>query len=499
MRTPFEHPARLRALAVQHGAALPTLAPFRYLELACGLGGELLPLAARFPESTFVGSTDAEFLATARADASRCGLANLTFTTEAELEGRFDFVIANDVYATLSRSEQGRLLGRIARHLAPDGVAAIAYPTLPGASFRRFVRETLARPSRAEMSAHEQLACVKGRLSDLARHLPEGSSAHVELLRDELERAFVEATTRPAALFSLGGEALHVADVLLAARRQGLEFLCDAAPATGEGELETSFVPLLVADGLPRLEAEEILDLVSERPARASLFVHAGRPISGEAVVAPLCAAGYFAGSFTVLEAEPELARGVVQSFATRPGPVIATDEPALKAALLSLADAWPEGLREPQLRATLAERLGRDGVAVTDADVDATRLDLEELVRRRQLEVLPWTPSSPEPLGDRPRLHPWARIELERGMPLTSVRHEPVELDPAVAAVALLLDGTQSLAACAAALGAAIAAGTLTIDALPSAPEVRTNVLHDVVASLAEKLRRLGLLEDRR
>ena len=52
---PQTHPGRLAAAARLFGLEVPPLRTARVLELGCAAGGNLIPLAARFPEARFVG------------------------------------------------------------------------------------------------------------------------------------------------------------------------------------------------------------------------------------------------------------------------------------------------------------------------------------------------------------------------------------------------------------------------------------------------------------
>jgi len=51
----FTQPAHLGALAALHGLQAPVAEQARVLELGCASGGNLIPLAARFPGARFLG------------------------------------------------------------------------------------------------------------------------------------------------------------------------------------------------------------------------------------------------------------------------------------------------------------------------------------------------------------------------------------------------------------------------------------------------------------
>src|SRR2546430_17640150 len=99
------HPARIGAIIRLLGinAAPPDLC--RVLELGCGEGMNLLPLAERFPKSEFVGvDFSAKQIAVADAARAACGIENARFLC-ADLRswkhdgGAFDYIIAHGVYS----------------------------------------------------------------------------------------------------------------------------------------------------------------------------------------------------------------------------------------------------------------------------------------------------------------------------------------------------------------------------------------------------------------
>ena len=74
------HPDRLAVVARLARWSAPPIARAAVLELACGRGGHLLPMAAALPEGHFVGvDLSARQIEDARAVAAATGLANTTF------------------------------------------------------------------------------------------------------------------------------------------------------------------------------------------------------------------------------------------------------------------------------------------------------------------------------------------------------------------------------------------------------------------------------------
>ena len=99
------HPARIGALAQLYGLASPPPSKCTMLELGCGDGGNLIPLAEAYPESSFVGidlSKDA--IDKGQAEARELGLSNITLMcgdlASKQIEpDAYDFVACHGVYS----------------------------------------------------------------------------------------------------------------------------------------------------------------------------------------------------------------------------------------------------------------------------------------------------------------------------------------------------------------------------------------------------------------
>ena len=104
----------------------------RVLEIGCGDGGNLLPLALRGCQTTGVD------MAPGRIDDARAFFAEAGATGEfvaadifglKGLDGRFDIILCHDVLEHIAQKAQ--LLTAIARWLAPRGIAFVAFPAWP--------------------------------------------------------------------------------------------------------------------------------------------------------------------------------------------------------------------------------------------------------------------------------------------------------------------------------------------------------------------------------
>ena len=119
------------------------------LELGCGNGGNLIPVAVAHPECELLGVDLAPgHIETGRARAQKLDLRNLrleamSFAELDESAGAFDFIIVHGLFSWIPPELQERLLQTSKRHLAAQGVLFMSYNTYPGWYVRKAVREML--------------------------------------------------------------------------------------------------------------------------------------------------------------------------------------------------------------------------------------------------------------------------------------------------------------------------------------------------------------------
>jgi SAM-dependent methyltransferase len=134
-------PARMALLGQLHGLLMPSQS-FRYLELGCGQGYNLLLHAAVHPDSEFVGvDFMPSHVAHARWLISAAGIKNAT-VLEADfvelsrdrrvLGGEFHYAAAHGIASWISPGARASLYDLATASLHPGGVFYMSYNTLPG-------------------------------------------------------------------------------------------------------------------------------------------------------------------------------------------------------------------------------------------------------------------------------------------------------------------------------------------------------------------------------
>jgi SAM-dependent methyltransferase len=463
------HPDRLATLAALLGIAAPPPDACRVLELGCGAGGNLLPMALALPGSTFVGiDTSRRAVERARATTDRLGLTNIRFE-QISIEdyevaaGGVDYVIAHGVFSWVPEAVRERLLALCAAALSPAGVAYVSYNALPGGHPRQALRQMLTYHVDAIEQPEQRMTAARGFLRMLGAaaeadgELAKTLGPEARRLAEHVDGLFFHDTLAEI------NHPLYFHEFVAQAAAHGLQYLTEAEfSETQLGALPQPLQQALLKISDP-LRREQYLDFLKERMFRQTLLVHdaieldrAPRPqsLASLAVSAPLRWA----------EADDT---GRV-TFTGHGGAHLTTDHPLVIGVLQRIGAAWPAALWIAQLGSA------RELPAISDA---LLRCFAANLVR---LHVQP--PALSTVVPDRPRVSALARLEAAQGEQLTTARHTGVRLDDLLGTrLVTLLDGTRDRAA--------------LLDALaPDAALGREELVEGLEASL-ERLAGAGLL----
>jgi SAM-dependent methyltransferase len=454
--TPQTHPGRLAALATLYGMEPAPVARCRVLELGCGDGSNLIPLAFNYPEGEFVGvDLAARPLASGRALAADLGLQNLRLLHMGiedvpEEFGVFDYVIAHGVYSWVPAHVRDRLLAVCGAHLAPQGVAYVSYNTHPGGHVHRVLRDMMLFHVRNIEDPRLRIEQARA-MAALVGAGPPASRQYSALLREEAARVakFSDEHLYHDDLAEIQ-EPVYFHQFAEHAARHGLEYLTEADYFETQDQMFSEEVRAVVA----RLGAEVVLreqyaDFLKCRQFRQTLLCLRGAAPAGgpdPARVSRLFAATHAKPA----SGAPDLSPGVAVKFERTNGGTVTTDHPLVKAALLHLSERWPQavGFEELLDAARVRAGVGAGGAARAEhARLLSESLHEMYAVDLVELHACPFD-FTPE-IGERPCVSRLARTQLARGPMVACQRHVNVRFDDELArAMLLLADGTRDRAA---------------------------------------------------
>jgi methyltransferase-like protein/SAM-dependent methyltransferase len=465
------HPDVLAVMATLCGMQPAPATQCRVLELGCASGGNLIPLAAQFPHSSFtgVGLSEAQ-IAEGNALIAALKLGNIRLLQQSVLEveeAEYDYIVCHGVYSWVPDPVKETILAICARRLAPQGVAYVSYNTYPGWHFRGMIRDMMIYHTRNLAEPNAKVAQSRALLDFLSQGAS-AETAYGKLLQVEtntlrqcddayLLHEYLEESNQP----------LYFHEFAERAAAKGLRYLGESSLSV----MMTSNFPPQVRETLQQLagdivRTEQYIDFLRNRTFRQTLLCRGDVALAR--MLDPNAMARFLIGSSAKsLGAEISHADGSrrVERFTTPAGACITPGHPLIMAAFHCLAEAWPQTIG---LEALLAQAVRRAGLpqdagdaadyrAILCADmVNALAAGVIEL----QLTRLDFVTS----VSDRPVASELARLQAAKGPLVTSQRHEPQRLDDLTRHLIQFLDGTHDRAALLKEVSALEAGGVLRV-----------------------------------
>ncbi|HMB91657.1 MAG TPA: class I SAM-dependent methyltransferase, partial [Rhodothermales bacterium] len=340
---PQTHPERLATIATLYGLHPAPPTQCRVLEIGCGHGWNVFPMAYDLPESEFLGfDIAARPIALGTEDAKTLGLDNLRLEQRDILDdnadlGCFDYIIAHGVYTWTPPAVRDRVLMLCHKHLAPQGVAYISYVVYPGGYMTQMTREMMQFHMQHFEGAHNQVRQARAMLKLLVDAQVEDSP-----YRMLLEHAYQRVSVYPDEYLyhddlSTSRDPCYFHQFADHARRHQLQYLSEAV-------YFENFQPLFPPHVKAALDSlgdnltlrEQYLDFLHGRNFRQSLLCHQEAEIVREDQRAALNGM-YLAAPARALEKV-----GAMQRFKGLSGSFAETDALLDQAALEHLGAQWP-------------------------------------------------------------------------------------------------------------------------------------------------------------
>jgi methyltransferase-like protein/cyclopropane fatty-acyl-phospholipid synthase-like methyltransferase len=165
----------------------------RVLELGCGGGWNIIPMAYSLPETEFTGiDLSKNQIEKAQKYVNDIGLENISFEHKSILDidntiGHFDYIICHGVYSWVPKNVQEKIFAILRDNLTDNGIGHISYNTLPGWNIVKSFRDMMLYHIALFDSHEEKAEQARSLLNFVTETLKEDTSSYSELLRNEVE------------------------------------------------------------------------------------------------------------------------------------------------------------------------------------------------------------------------------------------------------------------------------------------------------------------------
>lgn len=380
---PQTHPNRLATVAYLRGVNPAPISRCRVLELGCGVGANLTPMAFHLPKSEFIGLDLARRpIASGKAFIEELGLRNIQLHAmdirDANVDqfGRFDFIIAHGVYSWVAQPVRERILAICREMLNPHGVAYISYNAYPGNHLRDLARGIMRFHTSLIRDPVEKVGQARGVLKFIAESTP-NQDYYVAAVRAQLDRVLkysdegffhddLSDVNQPFYFYEFNSDA----------ERHGLRFVGEASA----NELQPGRFTKQVMDRMAELQAapesvrEQYKDFIRGMAFRQTLLCHREITLAPDILIHRIPNL-YVSCDATSEKSEVDPASKMTR-FVRATGAELETAHPLIVEALNILSSEWPceisfeqllnqalrnaPGVQETDNSLTLAEALSK-------------------------------------------------------------------------------------------------------------------------------------------
>jgi methyltransferase-like protein/SAM-dependent methyltransferase len=502
---PQTHADRLGSLATLFGMTAAPAERCRVLELGCGDGANLLPMAFGLPESQFFGiDRAAQPIAKGARIIADLQLKNLELRQLDLLAspvslGQFDYIIAHGVYSWVPAAVRDRILEICRSCLAPQGVAYISYNVYPGCHLREITRGMLLLHTRDVKDPHQRVDQSRALVKWIADAQTQ-ANAYSLFLR-EVKDSFTNKNDGAIYHDDLAdvNAPVYFHQFIAHAARHGLQFLSEAEYFDTQ---EYNF-PVEVAQQLRLMSQDDIigseqyLDFLEGRSFRQTLLCHSEAKLD-RSLRSDLVRQFHIRSQARPVSADPDLKSEAIEEFRGSKECSIATSFPLAKAAMLHLGTIYPRSARFNDLLAQAHELLGTASHS-READSEEAQTLAEVILKTYGAGVAEFRLHEPKFAlipGERPLASPLARLQAQQGSMITSLLYNSVKLDDLLGRkLLLLLDGTRDRSALLRDFSQ-IVEQSIQASSEANDPTVESEtLLHTLADQLEEKLCELGRL----
>lgn len=188
---PQTHPDQMHTIAKLFKMGPADLETASVLELGCAMGGNLFPLALKYPKANFVGmDISGEQIKVANTNKGDLGLTNIEFFQGdiAALDkkiGKFDYIICHGVFSWVPEPVRDSILAACQNHLSDNGLAVISYNVLPGWGAVKTLRDMMIFHTKPFEDPKQKVVESRNLLNFVHKNAP-GNMPYKKIIEQEL-------------------------------------------------------------------------------------------------------------------------------------------------------------------------------------------------------------------------------------------------------------------------------------------------------------------------
>jgi len=274
-------PENLKTIGLLFGMHSPDVKTARVLELGCAEGGNLIPLAARYPNATFVGVDLSKVqIDVGNVHIKSLGLKNIelkhcSITDIDEKFGKFDYIICHGVISWVPEFVREKILEVSVKNLSENGIAYISYNTLPAWNMIRTIRDMMLYHSKNFVDPQEKVFQSRLLLDFVKESLDGQETPYANTLRMEVQFLLTQPDhyLRHEYLAEENKQ-FYFNEFVNHAAKHGLRYLSDCSLST----MYIDNMPEKVVEKLKSLNdiirTEQYMDFITNRRFRSTLLCH---------------------------------------------------------------------------------------------------------------------------------------------------------------------------------------------------------------------------------
>ncbi|MCS5708879.1 methyltransferase regulatory domain-containing protein [Candidatus Berkiella cookevillensis] len=285
---PFKqsHPAHLFTLGTLFKMQPTPVEKARILELGCSAGGNIIPVAAHYPNTQCLGIDFSETeIASGMAQIKDLALKNMELRHQSILdfgktEGLFDYIICHGVFSWVDEKVQQKILQICKENLKPNGIAYISYNTLPGWNMMTSIRDLMLWHTQAIEDPQNKIAQARMILKFMTDGLAEDISPYAQFLKQEIKVLSKQADSYILhEHLSHYNKALYFHQFMEQASKHQLSYLSDAMLST----MYAGNMPKSFSEELSKVHniiaTNQYMDFIRNNRFRCTLLCHQEYPV----------------------------------------------------------------------------------------------------------------------------------------------------------------------------------------------------------------------------